>query len=139
MINPDDRVVSTEDVADLQSVVNDLVGNMRRGTINNLLNGYDTDFLEAFDNSFLAQNIFDDMRGDSIGAATSSIDGDDDKWVSVTIQEQIEAVKKTIQVTGCQDSINLSLIHHLRNFLRGLTHHKLSGMRQSTIKDFFKR
>lgn len=61
MSNPDDNVVSTEDVADLKSVVDHIVGNTRRVTINNLLKGDDTYFLEAVDDSSLAQNIVDDM------------------------------------------------------------------------------
>lgn len=98
---------------------------------------FQSDFLEAFDDpSSLAQNIVDDMEGDSVGTGTMPMDGDDDEGVCFPIKEHIEAVKRTIQVADFQDTSKFTLLYHLRTLIRGLTRNKLSGNRQSTIKDF---
>lgn len=125
------------DITALKSVLSSLPNNERRMSINKLLDADEKDFLEPFDESHLAQNIVQELQGETTGDTDDVEDSARGRGALLSLQEQVRTIQSSILIAECQETLDLQLVHHLRLLLCSLRSQTVSGMRQTTLNEFF--
>lgn len=125
--------------AELESVVNDLVGTRRRMSIGNLLNTDDTDIFETLEHDEMLSNIVQSRRGscdEGNGNVKRDGDGPTPRRISDT-KATIQTIRIVMESNELQSEIDLELQRRLSSLLRCCRAQHAQGLRQSTIGSFF--
>lgn len=128
--------VEDEETENLERTIGGLVGTAHRVSVQDLLNGDDSDYLEELPDADLAKAVVKDIQSSHEDVNNGS--DDDEERIKIPFVQQSEILTRAIEVCEDQEIVDLHLIRKLRSLRHSQRRNAVLSMQQSTIDTFFK-